>query len=179
MLTEKENYYVYTGTRDSSGSGRNVRITKHVDPINNYNFLPVDIPYRKSNGTKIVPKSNLIKDLYNNFKDILTYEMYIEYDKLQDVYFTTKNGDKTLGGIVSAGNGNIIFLPNIDFERKEFYEDEDTWNENALQKGIAFKNRQKIDYAKQVANEITKDEFERDMTIVYSCLQKVNERAFD
>lgn len=140
VLTEKENYYVYTGTRDSSGSGRNVRITKHVDPINNYNFLPVDIPYRKSNGTKIVPKSNLIKDLYNNFKDILTYEMYIEYDKLQDVYFTTKNGDKTLGGIVSAGNGNIIFLPNIDFERKEFYEDEDTWNENALQKGIAFKN---------------------------------------
>lgn len=142
ILTEKENYYVYTGTRDSSGTGRNVRITNHVAPISNYNFLPLDITYRKSKGTKIIPKSNLIKDLYNNFKDILTYEMYIECDKPQDVYFTTKNGDKTLGGIVSTGNGNIIFLPKIDFDREEFYEDEDeeTWNEKALQKGIAFKN---------------------------------------
>ena len=68
--------------------------------------------------------------------------MYIGCNKLQDVYFTTKNGDKTLGGIVSTENGNIIFLPKIDFDREEFYEDEeeDTWNEKELQKGIAFKN---------------------------------------
>ena len=142
VLTEKESYYVYTGTRNSSGTGRNTRITNHVAPISNYNFLPFDITYHKSQGTKIIPKSNLIKDLYNNFKDILTYEMYIGGNKLQDVYFTTKNGDKTLGGIVSTENGNIIFLPKIDFDREEFYadEDEETWNEKALQKGIAFKN---------------------------------------
>ena len=96
VLTEKESYYVYTGTRNSSGTGRNTRITNHVAPISNYNFLPFDITYHKSQGTKIIPKSNLIKDLYNNFKDILTYEMYIGCNKLQDVYFTTKNGDKTL-----------------------------------------------------------------------------------
>ena len=142
VLTEKESYYVYTGTRNSSGTGRNTRITNHVAPISNYNFLPFDITYHKSQGTKIIPKSNLIKDLYNNFKDILTYEMYIGCNKLQDVYFTTKNGDKTLGGIVSTENGNIIFLPKIDFDREEFYadEDEETWNEKALQKDIAFKN---------------------------------------
>lgn len=142
VLTEQKNYYVYTGTRESSGTGRNVRITNHVSLINNYNFLPLDITYRKSKGIKIAPKSNIIKDLHNNLKDILTYEMYIECDKLQDVYFTTKNGDKTLGGILSIGNGNVVFLPKINFESSEFYEDEDegTWSKKALQKGISFKN---------------------------------------
>lgn len=142
VLTEKENYYVYTGKRSSSGTGKNVRFTNYIAPISNYDFLPFDITLHKSRGSKIVPKSNLIKDIYNNFKDILTYEMYIKCDKLQDIYFTTKNEDKILGGIVTTGKGNIIFLPKIDFDREEFYENKNgvTWNEKALQKGIAFKN---------------------------------------
>jgi hypothetical protein len=142
VLVEQENYFVYTGTRDTSGTGRNVRVTNHVAPISNYDFLPLGITYRKSKGAKIVPKSNLIKDLYNNFKDVLAYEMYIESDKLQNICFTTKTGDKILGGIVKVGKGNVILLPKIDFEIPELYEDEDEeiWTEKALQKGFSFKN---------------------------------------
>lgn len=146
MLAKEDTYYAYTGTKETSGTGMNARVTNHVSPVSNYSFLSFNVSAHNSEGTKVVPKSNMVTDLYDKFKDLVSYEIYVDSDRIQEIYFTTKSGDRVLGGLTRVGEGSIVFLPKIDFDIPEHYMDTDddesdeTWNEKALQRGLAFKN---------------------------------------
>lgn len=53
-----------------------------------------------------------------------------------------------------------------------------TWKKSAAETKEIGEKRQKVSYAKQVANEITQEQFEQEMTIVHNSLSKALERAF-
>jgi hypothetical protein len=40
-------------------------------------------------------------------------------------------------------------------------------------------DKKKVEYAEKVANEITQNQFENDMNIIFSALTKAGDRAFD
>jgi putative ATP-dependent endonuclease of the OLD family len=53
------------------------------------------------------------------------------------------------------------------------------WRKTAAEVLIMQQNREKVSYATKVADEITQEEFERDMKIIYDALLKTNNRAFN
>lgn len=142
-LAPLENFYVYSGTKDISGTGRNQKITEHVRPKTNYDFLPTDLKISNSSGKIIVPTNPIVKPYFEGLKDVLKYETHILKDNVQSL-FSTKNKDKILGGVLKHNNGNIILLPYLDFDQSKFSvwdeNEKEIWTDEALKFGKVFIN---------------------------------------
>lgn len=53
------------------------------------------------------------------------------------------------------------------------------WKKSSEETKELGKNREKVVLAKKVAEEITQEQFEEEMSLVFNALQKAAERAFD
>ncbi|MBI4977150.1 MAG: hypothetical protein HZC28_06680 [Spirochaetes bacterium] len=136
-----EEVFIHTGRKEYSGTGRNQKVTNLVSEINNYSIFPINVP-------TIIPKSgNEIKccgnpyftTFWSEFKDYLSYESYFDGD-IPVPLFITKNGNKPVGGLFKINKGNIIILPSIQYDKKEFTSKNGKkiiWNT----KGLAWGNR--------------------------------------
>jgi len=146
VLTQIEEFYIYSGTKDISGTGRNQKITHHVAPVSNYQYLPFkNFEYFHSSGKSIIPQSNLVIDLFNQFKDFFKFDTYLQSNEIGNIIFTTKNKDRILGTISNIKKGFLIFLPNINFDISEFttYDKKsgtEFWTDEAITKGKIFVN---------------------------------------
>jgi len=141
ILCKKEEYIIYTGTKDVSGTGRNQKVTNHVTPFTNYNFLPfASIDFHSASGKTVLPKNPLVIDLHKHFKDYFTFETYIKSDKLSVITFTTKNKDRILGSSFKLKLGYVHFIPNLNLEIDKFisYDNKTNkrnWNDEAIKTG--------------------------------------------
>lgn len=141
VLPKKSDFYIYTGTKGFSGTGRNQKTTYHVSSFSNYDFLPFSfLEYHTASGKNVLPKSDLVNDFFGHFKDLISYEVYLKSQKDLNRIFTTKNGDRILGTIFKIKEGFVIFLPNFNFEDQkfsQFYEevDDEFWTEEAIRRG--------------------------------------------
>lgn len=146
ILPHKSDFFIYTGTKDFSGTGRNQKTTYHVSPFSNYSFLPFSfLEFHTASGKNVYPKSDLTKNFYNQFRDLITYEVYLTSDKQLQELFTTKNGDRILGTVFKIKDGYVIFLPNLNFNDQSFSfydkeKDKEYWTEEALKRGKIFIN---------------------------------------
>lgn len=146
ILSKKNDFFIYTGTKDISGTGRNQKITNHVTPFSNYNFLPFrDITFYSASGKTVYPNNSIIVDLHKNLEDIFSFETYIKSSSNISSIFTTKNKDRILGASFKYGNGYVFLLPNINFEIDRFVKynsktDKSTWTSEAIKKGTIFIN---------------------------------------
>ena len=71
ILPQKFDFYIYAGSKDISGTGRNQKTTHHVTTFTNYDFLPfIQIEFHSASGKSVYPKSDLVKDFFNHFKDL-------------------------------------------------------------------------------------------------------------
>lgn len=146
ILSKKDDFFIYTGTKDISGTGRNQKVTNHVAPFSNYNFFPFkEITFHSASGKSVYPNDSIVADLHKNFKDLFTFETYIKSDKINLPTFTTKNKDRILGASLKLGNGFVVLIPNITFEIDSFVKynsktDKSTWTSEALKKGTIFIN---------------------------------------
>ncbi|HCA09375.1 hypothetical protein [Chryseobacterium sp.] len=146
ILTKRENFYIYTGTKAFSGTGRNQKTTEHVSPFSNYNFISVKtIEFNSASGSFVSPCNNLFIDFHKSFQNYLSYEIYLKGENLQNPIFTTKNKDRILGATIKVKKGCIIFLPNIDLDRKELIKynpktNQSIWTPEAIRIGKSFLN---------------------------------------
>ena len=148
FLAKKEEYYLHTGQKYYSGSGKSRVTTNSVDLHNNYDFLPIDIGnITSANGKQINLIGNPIFSLlYNKFKNNLTYQTYIEKPREGIAIFTGKDKTKILGAIYKIGSGHLITLPVLTFNEKDFTEvkkdekgeDKEYWNKKGIQFGNGF-----------------------------------------
>lgn len=144
ILSEKKSFYVQTGKKEYSGTGRNRQVTNIVDEFNNYKFLPTfeGVKYNVAHGKKILSTDFIFHSFLKSFNDFINYEMYLNLEVEFRNGFTTKNKDKILGGVLSAYGGQVVFLPKIDFEKEEFTEydekEETYWTEKAIKIGKRF-----------------------------------------
>jgi len=141
VLSKKDYFYIYSGSRSLSGTGRNQKVTNHVEKLTNYDFLPFrNIQYHIATGKNIVPQSSLVKDLFNHFKEYFTFETYIVSEKINSSIFTTKNKDRTLGATFKIKKGFLIFLPNLNLDIERFTEinketNQEQWSTEAISQG--------------------------------------------
>ena len=60
FLVEQESFFVATGTKDFAGSGRNARITRHVESKDNYSLVPFSLKnLMNATGTRIKREKSL------------------------------------------------------------------------------------------------------------------------
>lgn len=144
VLCKKQDFFIYTGTKDISGTGRNQKTTNHVAPLNNYEFLPFSkIEYYSASGKNIYTESSRYKSIINQFKDFFSFETYLVSEKIEKPSFTTKKKDRILGATLKVKEGHIVFLPNIkldspSFTRYDKKTDEEFWTKEAITKGKIF-----------------------------------------
>ncbi len=143
MLVSKEGFYVDTGDRTYSGSGRNRSTTINVTSSHNYELLPVEIgSLYSANGKEIFPMGNpLFANLFKDFSSYFEYEVYLENIEGAPI-FVGKDKTKVLGAIYKVGSGHLIALPCIDYNRESFLkkgegkkENDYYWTPEALQFG--------------------------------------------
>ncbi|MGY3214768.1 hypothetical protein [Mucilaginibacter sp. HD30] len=141
ILNKKEDYFYYTGTNSVSGTGRNQKVTNHVAPISNYNCIPFKFAFNSAAGNSIVAANPLVKEFFDNFKDLMSYEVYLSPNPSLETLFTTKNGDRVLGAVCKIGKGHVVFIPNLSFQKSGYSIDTRTaekWTKKAIQKGNQF-----------------------------------------
>lgn len=142
LLNKKESFYIDTGTRLYSGTGKNRKMTINVDQGNNYDFLPIDIGKITSVSGKniIFSGESLFQLLYNQFKKYFEYRVYLEDIPEATVLFTGKDSSKILGAVFSFNSGHLVALPYIFFNPDKYIEykgneggeEIEAWNEDAL-----------------------------------------------
>ncbi len=145
LLPSKSSFFVYTGTKDISGTGRNQKTTDHVQEFSNYSFLPFKkMEFKIATGKTIVPCDNIFINFYNQFKDYMSFEVYIDSENTQ-ACFTSKNKDRILGARNPIQLGHVVFIPNLNFHSEKLYNynedtDEKNWNKEGLKLGKIFIN---------------------------------------
>lgn len=162
VLSKKEDFFIYTGTKDISGTGRSQKVTNHVAPFTNYNFLPFSqIEFNAASGKTVVPNSTVFADFYRNFKDYLSFETYLKSDKVSNPSFTTKNKDRVLGANLKVKNGHVLFVPSLNLEVNKFVRHDSKtgksyWNAEGIKIGkILLNNIVEIDSAIRKTDERT------------------------
>lgn len=124
LLSKKEEFFVDTGQRTYSGTGRSRNTTINVAPGDNYELLPINIGNICSGSGKqiVFSGSSSFKNLYERFKKNLEYRLYLENVPKSEVIFTGKDKSKVLGFVMKMGEGNFIALPFIDYDEDIFTE---------------------------------------------------------
>ncbi len=116
VLCPRKDFYIHTGEKQYSGTGRSQKVTNVVTGFHNYRFLPSNIgEISNSSGQLIVPSNSTVKQFYEAFQNYMNYECYIKPSQENPtVLFTTKNKDKVLGLLQKRDKGSIILFPNIE-----------------------------------------------------------------
>lgn len=137
LLSKEEEYLLANGV----STGRKNEHTYHTETYSNYNFLPISIGTRTSASGNHIEFSgnNIMANFYKEFSKNLKYLLYVEEPNNAQIIFTGKDKTKILGAIHKAGNGNLVTLPYITYNEKEFYKyDEKKKKELWTDKGIKF-----------------------------------------
>lgn len=144
FLRASETFYVYTGSKDFSGTGRSRTTTHHVAPHENYEILPIKIGQLTSRrGKKIKAISSLgpLAIYWQEFGPMSQYEAYLD-KSIGNAFLGTKTGGKIVATIISVGKGHLVLLPPLDYDNDKLSDiNKDTgdliWNK----KGIIFGKR--------------------------------------
>ncbi len=143
FLSELKEFYIDTGEKKYSGTGRNRQTTRIVTEYDNYKSIPVDLSptNRKGRSIKLAPKnSDLIAPYWSEFGAASEYKVVLNEELPASLL--TKHGDKTVGAVVksSSSAGALIMLPDVDFYAQDFYEEveledgtEEQWTDKAVQ----------------------------------------------
>lgn len=139
-LTEKIDFFIHTGQKNTSGTGRNQKVTNIVEAYHNYKFLPnFAFEIVASSGSKIYSYSSLVTNLYECCKEYFAFEAYIKVkEESKNLLFATKSKDKILGRAIKATNGYLIFIPAINLP-DSFYKADADYTKDAYAWGKRFK----------------------------------------
>jgi len=143
ILCPKKDFYIHTGQKQFSGTGRNQKVTNIVTGFDNYKFFPKNLgEILNSSGQVVVPSHPSVKQFYEAFQDNIDYECYVKpTDSNSTILFTTKNKDKVLGLAQKMDKGSIILLPNIELDSSTYFDEkkeEEFYTKDALKSGKIF-----------------------------------------
>jgi hypothetical protein len=124
-----EEVWVDSGVKTYSGTGRNARPTRHVDPFNNYQMLPTFADrILESVGTqmKLNERSQLIADYWRRFGTRSSYNVTFEGLKVAATITTAAGAVPVACSFgLSGGSGRVVGLPALadyDIEPTRFRE---------------------------------------------------------
>jgi hypothetical protein len=138
FLPPLEGVYVHHGQKQYSGTGRNQKVTRIVEPLSNYDALPFDL------GT-IIPKNGTQIRVASDLKQLAPYWKQYGADSPYNVYFTGPKGtailtatssDAVVGLIIKNGKGTAVLVPPIEYDEDKLQNAKGTaWNKEGIKFG--------------------------------------------
>lgn len=124
FLSRFEKFFLDSGQRTYSGTGRNQKVTRLVGESNNYAFLPVplgDISPARGEVIKKVGDLGFLGPYWSEFAANSHYELYFN-GKVTQPLLTAGAKDRVVGALVRMKNspGSVVLLPCLDTDREEF-----------------------------------------------------------
>lgn len=121
--------FAATGTKSTSGTGRNQKVTRHVEPVTSYDCLPVTTSWTATQGTAMTLAAaarDLLAPYWKLFGQSSRYNVVWD-SNAKSVCVQTEHGKKPVGlflrGKVSAGA--LLLLPDMDFIAEEFFDEDE------------------------------------------------------
>ena len=146
FLSDLQEVFVDSGQRQYSGTGRNARVTRLVNPCNNYACLTSDLSFTSCTGKamRLADQADILTGYWRLFGDRSTYKVTLD-GKVSKPLVVSKDGSRVLGAIMQSKDmpGTVIFLPDTDFDDEELVEEESGephWTKKALSLGSQFVN---------------------------------------
>ncbi|MCG9628781.1 hypothetical protein L1D34_28655 [Vibrio mediterranei] len=144
FLEPYRDFYIDTGKREYSGTGRNQKTTRMVSLYDNYKCLPLDVSVTPRQGTEMMlaPKgAEVISTFWQEFSALSEYKVTLESDQTKPLLYT-KHGNNEVGSYITTKSGGaLILLPYMDLEDEDFtdeIEHDDEWETCWSEKGIQF-----------------------------------------
>lgn len=154
LMRKYEEVYVYTGKKETSGTGKNAKVTRIVGLYNNYKFLPVDIPSltpKEGSELKLADgHRNLITTFWEEFNEHIKYECYMD-GEIEAPLFFTKTGNKPVGGLFRHGKGHLILLPLVNYPEKKFME----WKKDKEGRIKRFWTEEALDFGRRLVQVLS------------------------
>ncbi|KPD10497.1 MULTISPECIES: hypothetical protein [Rhodobacterales] len=128
-LNSPDVVYAATGTKETSGTGRNQKVTRHVAELSSYSSLPITLKATATQGSEMALRQNyrdLLAPYWGRFGSQSNYEVVFPTDT-KDCCITTKHGSRPVAIQMGSksSNGSLLLLPDLDFERDEFFDEVD------------------------------------------------------
>ena len=139
FLNAPEQVYVATGSTSTSGTGRNQKVTRHVELCSNYHAIPVETSWTPTVGTAMTLSphaAELLGPYWGKFEQSSQYNV-VWADEAKDVCLYTRHAHKPVGMLVrsNVSPGALCLVPDLEFDSSEFVaEDEEgevIWTEAA------------------------------------------------
>lgn len=118
FLEPYRDFFVDSGERKFSGTGRNQQTTILVQPFDNYRWMPTRLEgMTPAAGKAIKPGKDLgvLAPFWSSYSKLLEYNIYFS-DPSVSAALVTKTGNKAVGGVMASGNGFLVFLPPVDWD---------------------------------------------------------------
>lgn len=118
-LPMEEVFFVYSGKKEYSGTGRNRQTTNLVEKMNLLDVLPVELNMTAAYGDKVSFFTDTIfKTLFKVKGMKYSYSTYFESENKGKPLAQVANSKKLISEFFSIGKGNLIIFPSV------FYEDD-------------------------------------------------------
>lgn len=129
FLPSVDEVFIATGERTTSGTGRNQKTTRMVEPYTNYAAIPLGLDPVNATGRAIklaALGAEVLAPYWAEFGSVSEYKVLLASDTT-GVCLTTKNGDKPVGIISRSKSsaGSLVLLPDIDFYPEDFLDDDE------------------------------------------------------
>ncbi|SEW49061.1 hypothetical protein SAMN05421841_3996 [Chryseobacterium wanjuense] len=136
LLSEKNTFLIALSTSHP----RKGQTTYNTTSSSNYDFLPISIgKLTSASGDKIIFTGNSIFANFNKeYNKNLVYKAYVENSENCNIVYTGKDTNKILGSIQKVGNGHLITLPMIEFNKDFTKYDEEKDKYFWTKEGVSF-----------------------------------------
>jgi hypothetical protein len=112
LLAPRKEFFIATGQKDFSGTGRNRSTTRLVEPQNNYSMIPYVLnDLKTSTGAKFKRANNLrpIEKYWGLMESCSQYCVTFEGGKVSPL-LTTPDGSRAVAGLVRS-KGSLVLVP--------------------------------------------------------------------
>lgn len=112
--------YCYSGNKTTSGTGKNTRVTYLVEDVHSISLLPIKISSINLTGKSIDLKNKKIGESLKKYTDYFEYRTVYENINEESILMTIKDTKKVVSYYEKIGNGLLIFLPDLCFNRVDY-----------------------------------------------------------
>ena len=143
IASQPNSYLVYSGTSQRTGTGRNQTVTKDVKELSSYGCLPLLLSPIIGSGqrTKFVGEHTFFKQFWDKYGTEIEYKCALKSSELIPL-ITSIDKSKIVAGFKKFENGNLIAIPEPDFNKDEYSQENGEggyeWNEKGFQIGHEF-----------------------------------------
>lgn len=105
--------YVATGQKQTSGTGRNARVTRMVDKFNVLNCLPIMFSTTEASGELVEFRGNEpFKSFWESNKANFAYDAYFNKSVGRSLFFIA-NTERAIGSYQLLEKGHLLFIPSL------------------------------------------------------------------